>query len=369
MTVTVTYAGESGGGVSGGERGGGGGVGNRIARREVEAPMALFCDVVSPIKAAAYKVTLDTNRPPPRLADLFEDVIAASSGGGGGDGSGSGGFSFSLEEAANALGAGGNVVSFAYADGSDATVVVSKNAGRYRLQSSRFEALWLLTRELVRRLRAYYAEDPGEDEPFAISFGEALPLQDFFAVVDAHHAARVARQTASRALANAAHQFRAVQKRLLMKFKDKTPARLAHLDALLDQTRRLVNRRADAFDDAEAALAAAAATLSAATRTVAGLIALRFGLGDDAARVLEAYISPVVNDQMDHGWEEWTDASVTSLLKTRLAKNAADGENGAERERAPGGGARRPAPMTDTSKLKKHISVVCERLARGGTLA
>ena len=38
-----------------------------------------------------------------------------------------------------------------------------------------------------------------------------------------------------------------------MKFKDKTPARLAHLDALLDQTRRLVNRRADAFDDAEAA--------------------------------------------------------------------------------------------------------------------
>ena len=374
VTVTVTYAGESGGESGGGDRGGGG-VGNRIARREVEAPMALFCDVVSPIKAAAYKVTLDTNRPPPRLADLFEDVIAASSGGGGGDGSGSGGFSFSLEEAANALGAGGNVVSFAYADGSDATVVVSKNAGRYRLQSSRFEALWLLTRELTRRLRAYYAEDPGasdpgEDEPFAISFGEALPLQDFFAVVDAHHAARVARQTASRALANAAHQFRAVQKRLLMKFKDKTPARLAHLDALLDQTRRLVSRRADAFDDAESALAAAAATLSAATRTVAGLIALRFGLGDDAARVLEAYVSPVVNDQMDHGWEEWTDASVTSLLKTRLAKNAArDGDDGAERERAPGGGARRPAPMTDTSKLKKHISVVCERLARGGTLA
>ena len=57
-------------------------------------------------------------------------------------------------------------------------------------------------------------------------------------------------------------------------------------------------------------------------------------------------------------------------LKTRLAKNAArDGDDGAERERAPGGGARRPAPMTDTSKLKKHISVVCERLARGGTLA
>ena len=100
------------------------------------------------------------------------------------------------------------------------------------------------------------------------------------------------------------------------------------------------------------------------------MIALRFGLGDDAARVLEAYVSPVVNDQMDHGWEEWTDASVTSLLKTRLAKNAArEGDDGAERERAPGGGARRPAPMTDTSKLKKHISVVCERLARGGTLA
>ena len=169
--------------------------------------MALFCDVVSPIKAAAYKVTLDTNRPPPRLADLFEDVIAASSGGGGGDGSGSGGFSFSGGGGERVGRGGGNVVGFAHAAGSDVTVV-SKNAGRHCLQSSS-EAL-LLTRELVRRLRAYYAEDLGEDEPFMISSGGAV-AQDFFAVVDAHHAARVARQTASRALANAAHQFRAAE--------------------------------------------------------------------------------------------------------------------------------------------------------------
>ena len=86
--------------------------------------------------------------------------------------------------------------------------------------------------------------------------------------------------------------------------------------------------------------------------------------------MLEAYLSPNEasasgNDVPEQGWEEWTEAATTTLLKTQLAK-------GGDRASATGGGmgtGQPLPPLQDTTKLKKHIAVVCERLARGARLA
>ena len=40
---------------------------------------------------------------------------------------------------------GANVLSFQFASGHDITVLVSKNAGRYRLQSDALEAMWMVS--------------------------------------------------------------------------------------------------------------------------------------------------------------------------------------------------------------------------------
>ena len=65
--------------------------------------------------------------------------------------------------------------------GLDASVLVSKSAGRYRVQSSSLEGIWLLADELVRRLYAHFTSasraQPGE-EPFAALYAEPLPLQE-----------------------------------------------------------------------------------------------------------------------------------------------------------------------------------------------
>lgn len=37
-----------------------------------------------------------------------------------------------------------NVMSFQYGTGQTATILVSKNVGRYRVQSDSFEAIWLV---------------------------------------------------------------------------------------------------------------------------------------------------------------------------------------------------------------------------------
>jgi Bardet-Biedl syndrome 9 protein len=51
-----------------------------------------------------------------------------------------------------------SVISFKYNNGQDATILVSKNAGRYRIQSSTsFEAMWLITQDLTERLTSRFA--------------------------------------------------------------------------------------------------------------------------------------------------------------------------------------------------------------------
>ena len=55
--------------------------------------------------------------------------------------------------------------------------------GRYRIQGSCFEALWLITQELVLRLLTHFSTG----EPLQVTFQEDLPLQDYFQLID-HHA-------------------------------------------------------------------------------------------------------------------------------------------------------------------------------------
>ena len=58
------------------------------------------------------------------------------------------------------------------------------------------------------------------------------------------------------------------------------------------------------------------------------------------------------------GWEESVDAAITHLLRTCLAKSAKDQTVN-------------PQPLAmlkDTTKLKKHIALLCDRLSKGAKL-
>lgn len=78
--------------------------------------------------------------------------------------------------------------------------------------------------ELAARLRTYYTEAEAggaapPEGPFAVSYEDALPLEDYLAVVGQHFAARQAAAQVRTGLEDRAIQFRNVEKRLLMRFK------------------------------------------------------------------------------------------------------------------------------------------------------
>jgi len=243
----------------------------------------------------------------------------------------------------------------------DATVLASKNSGRFRVQSSSFEGLSLLSSELVRRLVAYHGpslQRASNDELFTVLYAEPLPLQEFFEVVEAHLRCRAELDMLNERLASRAHQLRVVEKRLLVRLKDRNPAPMQNLEVLFEGTHHQLMQLVDATASAHARLSFERARLAAGTHLLLLLLRLRFALTQEDGAILEAHVSPLLDETPDQGWEERTDSAITHLLKTALAKDK-DSKEGRGTTSVQ---QHRPA---DTAKLKKHITLVADRLHKG----
>jgi len=127
-----------------------------------------------------------------------------------------------------------NLVSLQYATGEDVKIIVSKNAGRYRVQSTSLAAMCHVTADLAERLKKFYKAQGDTEVEF--NFTEAIPLPDYLGLVERHHELRQTMQAQRELLADRAQQFRCVQKRLLIRFKEKNPSPVSHLDLLLEGT-------------------------------------------------------------------------------------------------------------------------------------
>merc|ERR1712151_486165 len=134
-----------------------------------------------------------------------------------------------------------NLLSVQYVSGTEATVLVSKSACRFCVQASEFASLWVLSQELCQRLQEFFEAKDQEaghqgEEPFSITYQDSLPLHDYFALMDDHFALRKHLEELRTELADRTQQYRVIQKRLLVRFKDRNPSPLSHLDYVLSHT-------------------------------------------------------------------------------------------------------------------------------------
>lgn len=172
------------------------------ARCALLLPLALAGKVVEPVPrkgggGSAHKFTFSTTRPAVPLSSLFEDMATWSSPtGDGGDGASSSPptnrDAKPLEES-KSNGAGGGAPAASVGDsggeasascsigkestafslrywavgadaeggGQDVSVTVSKNSGRYRVQSESLPAICVMATEVARRLREYFGDHAG----------------------------------------------------------------------------------------------------------------------------------------------------------------------------------------------------------------
>jgi len=74
-------------------------------------------------------------------------------------------------------------ISFQYHDGAVASVLVSKDEKKIRLQTSDLHHQWLLVKEFIDRLEENYRNTEIYD---VITFDQQIPLNDLFATIDEH---------------------------------------------------------------------------------------------------------------------------------------------------------------------------------------
>uniref|UniRef100_A0A4X1W6K2 Bardet-Biedl syndrome 9 n=3 Tax=Sus scrofa TaxID=9823 RepID=A0A4X1W6K2_PIG len=305
----------------------------RVIQCKFRLPLKLICLPCQPSKTASHKLTIDTNKSPVSLLNLFPGFASQSE-----------------DDQVNVMG-------FRFLGGSRVTLLASKTSQRYRIQSEQFEDLWLITNELIIRLQEYFEKQGIKD--FACSFSGSMPLQEYFELIDHHFELRINGEKLEELLSERAVQFRAIQRRLLTRFKDKTPAPLQHLDTLLDGTYKQVIALADAVEENQGNLFQSFTRLKSATHLVILLIGLWQKLSADQIAILEAAFLPLQQDAQELGWEETVDAAISHLLKTCLSKSS--------KEQALNLSSQLSIPK-DTSRLKKHITLLCDRLAKGGRL-
>ena len=144
------------------------------------------------------------------------------------------------------------------------SILVSKQAGRYRIQGDSYASLYLIVEELEHRLNMKLTSNDINSHRHIISSShlsssstttttttststaasnssivkctDALPLDHYFSIITAHFNTRVQLNQLMSRLNDLAHQYRMLEKRLLVRYKDRNPTALNGLDILIRET-------------------------------------------------------------------------------------------------------------------------------------
>ena len=315
----------------------------RTSSYQLALPLGTVCKLMPAVKLNNFKFTLEVNKKnPPRLTKLYHDMVEDPQ--------------VSKKAREKILGQTSNVVSFCYmGTGLDCTILGSKSGGRFRIQSSCLNTMLLVTSDFISRLKIHFSQEGGEE--FEASYVDPLPLADFLEAAENHFHYRKTLISAVADLDNRAHQFRSIQKRLLVRYKDRNSAPLDHLDTLLAGTFDKIHDASVHVDECRANLRNAAQNLSLITGLVVLLMRHRYSLDEENFNVIKCALSTHIDDSDtgDEGWEERTDAAVMHLLRTTLAKTTKESTMGSAEL----------TPPKNLKKFRKHITILCDRLSKG----
>eukprot|EP01038_Epipyxis_sp_PR26KG_P016237 gene16237-22098_t len=338
----------------------------RVSTTTLTLPLHLACKPKAPLKSSTYKIILDTEYAAIPLTTLFDDFLYAYQTSGmdvtevlGGNATQAMGFQLWTNAQLN------NSTS------SIVSILVSKNAGRYRIQAESYASLYLIANELEQRLSTKLnptnqtnnlnkTNNSSDATKPVITCSDPIPFDEYFGVITSHFQTRQKLVQLHSQLNDLALQFRLIQKRLLVRFKDKNPTPLNGLDLLLKETYKKILEAGDNVEEHQQRLKTQAEEIECFSKFIVLLASLKFNMSKLDRNLLQSYLCPEIKDGTEQGWEETVDASMTYLLKTSLAKNV--------KESASLTGTPMEIPNS-LEPLKKHLLLLLDRLEKGAKIS
>lgn len=278
------------------------------------------------------KITIETNRPCVNLTEIFPEF------------------------AASYMPSGGNVISAQFYGMANVNIIIQASksgSGRYRLQAENYESLWLISKEFVTRLNTFYSKQSPDLE---LVYQENLPTEDFRAIIDQHLELRYKIENQKELLEKSCSQFRAVQKQMLIKFKDKSPNSLDNMDALLDATYKQIVTLSDILINYQNELDLITNSLNCISSLYVLLISMAFKFSKEGMEMLETAMTIQSGDTSEYGWEEMVNAAVSSMVRL-FFKNSRD-TTSVQQIKGP----------VDSSKLEKQFKSFLAKLETGSSL-
>lgn len=164
---------------------------------------------------------------------------------------------------------------------------------RYKIQSESLDKIWLVANEFVLRLNSYYSK---QSTDVSITYNEQLPTEELKNIIDKHLDLRKNMESLSQNLEQCSVQFRAIQKRLLTKFKDKSPTVLDNMDALLEATFRQISTISEKYLATKNELSIVTNSLNSMSSLYVLLLSLVFKFSKESIEILDSVMTTQIPD-------------------------------------------------------------------------
>lgn len=288
----------------------------RVVHSNCQLPLRLVAHPSPPAKEAEIKLTFNTNVPVVSLLELFPEF--------------------------NVSGAGANIIAFSLGS-SVVTLIAAKMSTRYRVQSDNLSPLALLSKQLVYRLQNF-SKNADQQSKLKITSSSPLPVELLFSCIESHMEKRKDVSDLRDNLGQLSVQFRAIERRLLTKMKDKKPVPLNQLDTLLYATQNEIISTSHKLEKSFKVLEKSQYSLACAVELIHLMLLLHDPPPQDI-KTFQAAMPSVVTDSDDQSWEEATYASLQFILNLN-------------QKRDPLTSAPANEPIVDFSNIKKLIGSV-----------
>ncbi|KRT83422.1 hypothetical protein AMK59_4143, partial [Oryctes borbonicus] len=302
---------------------------SRVCTKTATVPLHLVYETCPPLKDGQHRITLNLSENSVPLLELFPEFMGENS----------------LSSASNAIGFKHFMV-----NSPAVTILVAKSYRRYRLQSDDIICLNLLVQEVTRRLK-----NNVNNANITISYTSQLPITDFLTYVKEHFETNQKVTNLQNELNVLSSQYRQIQKRLVVKFKQRNPTPLGNLDILLQTTYEDIINAITNLTEEKNQLLDSQIKLACVLNLIQCLLNL-IDTNDKNMEAINATFLSRIYDYENQNWEDVIDAALCFLLRTSLAKSEKD------KLRAPHTSFEE---VKDIPKLEKHFTQVLERIAKG----
>ena len=147
-----------------------------------------------------------------------------------------------------------------------------------------------------------------------------------------------------------------MQKRLLVRYKDKNPSPLEAIELLFERCYQDILDISKDISDNEAVLTHCQTQIRNCMTCLLALFRIYFKLDDPTYHSLSSLFYAIFGENSVHGWEECVDVVISQLLRTVLAKNTKETTV-----------ALPPLELSDDpQKFKKHMLVFLDRIKKAG---